>query len=117
VIPPQRHLRNPEVFFRCRRTGCQLTRPRKFDPKYAAAIQVALDNDSSAAPLDGSLGNGKTKADAAASGARSRFVDTEKRLEDFLVILGRNSMTAIAYRNVDPARTCLLYKTYAADEH
>src|SRR5207248_11147382 len=81
-----------------------MTRPRKFNSEYTAAIRFALDNNSAAVPLDCSLGNGKTQADTACR-TRSRFVDPEKGLKDFLVVLGGDAMAAIAYRNVDAART------------
>src|SRR5438552_18873227 len=79
-----------------------MTRPRKFNSEYTAAIRFALDNNSAAVPLDCSLGNGKAQTDTA-SRTRSRFVDPEKGLKDSLVILGCNAMPAIAYRNLDSA--------------
>src|SRR5436190_11379086 len=81
---------------------------REFDPKDAAAIQLALDDNAAAIPFYRSLRNGEPKTDPAATRARSRFVDTKKRLEDFFVKFGRNAVAGVAYRNVDvtPAPRC-----------
>src|SRR5438477_8443949 len=74
----------------------------KVNPKNAAAIRIVLEHDSPAIALDCLFGDGEAEANAALW-ARSRFIDTKKSLENFLMIFARYSRTVVLHRDVDLA--------------